>query len=173
MRYSYAQKSAILQKILSKIQKEFRFCNTDEEIDCLMKKYDVSMDEPCVMPVSKTRSVVLVIGALAGKKSDYQRIAKKLGISDKNIEFVDDYSKMHGFSTAKLRYSEKYSDMILGPVPHRMELLEGESSLFAAVNSNPEIYPKLGLATANSALKITLNNFRDLLMKTRYFQDAI
>ena len=57
MRYSYAQKSAILQKILSKIQKEFRFCNTDEEIDLSISQTSYAFIESERSEPAKNRKV--------------------------------------------------------------------------------------------------------------------
>lgn len=103
MAYTYLQKQTILQKIFSKITKEFRFCKEDKDFDELMEKYAVSLSEGNYAIISKNKSRVLVIGALAGNKADYQLAAKKLGISERNIEFVDDYKKMHNFNTARLQ----------------------------------------------------------------------
>lgn len=83
------------------------------------------------------------------------------------------YKKMHNFNTARLQYNEIYSDIIVGPVPHSMENLDGESSLVAAIQKHPEMYPKLGLASSNNSLKLTMSNFRELLTETRYFQEAV
>lgn len=173
MAYTYSQKQTILQKIFSKITKEFRFCKENKDFDELMEKYAVSFSEENTVIVSRNKSRVLVIGALAGNKSDYQLAAKKLGISERNIEFVDDYKKMHNFNTARLQYNEIYSDIIVGPVPHSMENLSGESSLVAAIQNHPEMYPKLGLASSNNSLKLTMSNFKNLLTETRYFQEAV
>ena len=41
------------------------------------------------MPINKNIPK-LVLGALKGRKSDYQMTAKKLNIPENNIEFVDD-----------------------------------------------------------------------------------
>ena len=158
MAYTYLQKQTILQKIFSKITKEFRFCKEDKDFDELMEKYAVSLSEGNYAIISKNKSRVLVIGALAGNKADYQLAAKKLGISECNIEFVDDYKKMHNFNTARLQYNEN---------------LDGETSLVAAIQNHPEMYPKLGLASSNNSLKLTISNFKELLTETRYFQEAV
>ena len=160
MAYTYLQKQTILQKIFSKITKEFRFCKEDKDFDELMEKYAVSLSEGNYAIISKN-------------KADYQLAAKKLGISERNIEFVDDYKKMHNFNTARLQYNEIYSDIIVGPVPHSMENLDGETSLVAAIQNHPEMYPKLGLASSNNSLKLTISNFKELLTETRYFQEAV
>ena len=98
---------------------------------------------------------------------------KKLNIPENNIQFVDDYSKMHSFNAEQLRYSDRYSDIIIGPTPHSIKNKGGFSSIIAMIENNPKEYPKLLKAIANNSLKITTSNFKELLQQTRYYQEAI
>ena len=45
MRYTHKQKSAILQKIIDKISKEIFHITEDSEIDAIMNKYGVTLEE--------------------------------------------------------------------------------------------------------------------------------
>lgn len=172
MQYTHKQKSAILQKIIDKISKEIFRATEDSEIDTIMDKYGVTLGES-IMPVNKNTSTILVLGALKGKKSDYQMTARKLNIPENNVEFVDDYSKMHTFNAELLRYSDRYSDIIIGPTPHSMKNKGDFSSVITMIENNPKEYPKLLKAIANNSLKITNSNFKELLKQTRYYQEAI
>lgn len=179
MRYTHKQKSAILQKIIDKISKEIFHTTEDSEIDAIMNKYGVTLEESA-MPINKNTSTILVLGALKGRKSDYQMTARKLNIPENNIEFVDDYSKMHSFNAEQLRYSDRYSDIIVGPTPHSIknkgDFIKNKgdfSSIIAMIENNPKEYPKLLKAIANNSLKITTSNFKELLQQTRYYQEAI
>lgn len=172
MQYTHKQKSVILQKIIDKISKEIFRAIEDSEIDIIMDKYGVTLGES-IMPVNKNTSTILVLGALKGKKSDYQMTARKLNIPENNVEFVDDYSKMHTFNAEQLRYSDRYSDIIIGPTPHSMKNKGDFSSIITMIENNPKEYPKLLKAIANNSLKITNSNFKELLKQTRYYQEAI
>lgn len=172
MQYSHKQKSVILQKIIDKISKEIFHASEDSEIDIIMSKYGVTLEDSA-MPINKNNSTILVLGALNGRKSDYQMTARKLNIPEINIEFVDDYSKMHSFNAEQLRYSDKYSDIIIGPTPHSMKNKGNFSSIIAMIENNPKEYPKLLKAVANNSLKITNSNFKELLQQTRYYQEVI
>ena len=163
MRYTHKQKSAILQKIIDKISKEIFHAREDSEIDAIMNKYGVTLEE-----INKNTSTIL-----KGRKSDYQMTAKKLNIPENNIEFVDDYSKMHSFNAEQLRYSDRYSDIIIGPTPHSIKNKGDFSSIIAMIENNHKEYPKLIKAIANNSLKITTSNFKELLQQTRYYQEAI
>lgn len=105
---------------IDKISKEIFHTTEDSEIDAIMNKYGVTLEESA-MPINKNTSTILVLGALKGRKSDYQMTARKLNIPENNIEFVDDYSKMHSFNAEQLRYSDRYSDIIIGPTPHSIK----------------------------------------------------
>lgn len=164
MRYTHKQKSAILQKIIDKISKEIFHTTEDSEIDAIMNKYGVTLEESA-MPINKNTSTILVLGALKGRKSDYQMTAKKLNIPENNIEFVDDYSKMHSYNAEQLRYSDRYSDIIIGPTPHSIKNKGDFSSIIAMIENNPKEYPKLLKAIANNSLKITTSNFKEFSYK--------
>lgn len=89
MAYTYSQKQTILQKIFSKITKEFRFCKEDKDFDSLMEKYAVSLSEENTVIVSRN-----------------------------------------------LRYSGKYSDIILGSSLHTMKRIDEKNSLLQAIKEN-------------------------------------
>ena len=46
--------------------------------------------------------------------------AKKLGVKEENMEFIF-YDGTKHLSVERLRYSCEYSDIICGPIPHKVE----------------------------------------------------
>ena len=52
-----------------------------------------------------------------------------MGIGSNQITFVNDYSELKHFDTARLEYSQEYSDIIYGPNPHKMTNMGDVSSL--------------------------------------------
>ena len=50
---------------------------------------------------------------------------------------------------------------------------EGAKSLLAKIKNEPTRYPRLTVATANGALKLSISSFKDCLTKTRYFEAQI
>ena len=172
MGYTYKDKSCILQRIIDKVTKEIFNASNDLEIEDIIAKYGIILEES-IVPINKRTSMILVLGALQGKKSGYQLIAKKLCIPEQNIQFIDDYSKMDTFNAEQLRYSDKYSDIIIGAIPHSMKNKGDFSSAITMIENNPKEYPKLLKAVANNSLKITNSNFKELLKQTRYYQEVI
>ena len=168
MQYSMRQIQMIVQKIIAKVQHELEIAQQNDSVEEVMEKYGVTLDENPVQVTPKT-SKILVLGALAGKKDNYSLAAKKMNILPENIEFIYDYEKLTHFNAAKLRNSLVYSDIICGPMPHSIENKNG-SSLIAEIRNNPAEYPRLITAEAKSALKLSINSFRNALTKTRYFE---
>ena len=99
--------------------------------------------------------------------------AKKMGIPQENIIFISDYDELKHYDTARLEYSTEYSDIIYGPTPHKTTGMGDTSSLLAKIKNEPTRYPRLTVATANGALKLSISSFKDRLTKTRYFEAQI
>lgn len=169
MAYSQAQIGKILQKIIAKASHELQVAALHDNVDEVMEKYGITFEEEA-MPVNPRTSKILILGALAGKVSDYQLAAKKIGVSPDNLEFVSDYHELKHFSAGVLRNSLKYSDIIYGPSPHKMKEMGDTSSLLAEMQKEPQCYPRLTKAVANKKLKITITNFKNALSNTRYLE---
>ncbi len=168
MVYTQSQYSKIMQKIIAKVRFEVETAYDNDEMDYVIEKYGVSLDDD--FPVYPKTHKILVLGALAGKINDYKITAKKLGINPEQIEFVNDYSELKHFNTAKLEYSNEYSDIIYGPNPHKQVGMGDTSSLLALLKKEPNKYPKVIEAVANSSLKLSINSFREALLKTRLIE---
>ena len=98
--------------------------------------------------------------------------AKKLGVREDNLEFVD-YDGAKHLSAERLRYSCEYSDIICGPIPHKVEGMGDTSSLIAEMEKNPSEYPKLIKASANESLKFSISGFKENILKTRFFEEIV
>lgn len=169
MEYTNAQTQKIFQKLLTKVKHEWDIAVEHNTIDELIDKYGITLEED-VMPINKIKSKILVFGATIGKHKDYIKVAKSLGISEYNLEFVDDYKDIKSFNTAKLEYSMEYSDIIFGPTPHKLKEMGDTSSLLAKMKQEPNKYPRVISTSANESLKISISSFKDALTKTKYFE---
>lgn len=169
MPYSIAQKAKIKSKILAKVSLEFSCADSDEDILELMNKYGIRLDEEPAY-INTRQMKILVFGALAGKVNDYKMAARKLGINEDSIVFENDYEKLGRFDASKLENSMQYSDIIVGPNPHKQMNIKDHSSVLSLLKSNPSKYPRLIESHANQALKITIKNFREALLSTRFIE---
>ncbi len=136
MAYTQAQQSKILQKIIAKVRYEIEMACENDEINELLDKYGISLEEGC-MPVNRRTHRILVLGDLAGKENDYKKAAKNMGISEKQLEFISDFKELKRFNTITLAYSNVYSDIIFGPNPHKQVGMGDHSSFLAAIKNEP------------------------------------
>lgn len=97
---------------------------------------------------------------------------KKLDVKEGNLEFID-YDSVKHLSAERLRYSCEYSDIICGPIPHKVEGMGDTSSFIAEMEKNPSEYPKLIKATANDSLKFSISRFKEYILKTRFFEEIV
>ena len=170
MSYSILEIGQMKSKIFGKINYEFELADTDEQVNKLIKKYDIVLEENPMSITPKTAKI-LVLGALSGKVDKYILASKKLGINQNNLEFISDYSKLKRFDVSNLEYSNKYSDIIYGPNPHKQVNLGDNSSTLAMMKKNPSKYPRVLEAIANKQLKLSIQSFKDCLEKTRLYEN--
>ena len=167
--YSQSQIADVRGKIMAIINKEIDIAVRNGALEEILERYGISLDYEPEMPVNTRRMKILVLGELAGSLRDYQTVAKKCGISLDNMEFIS-YVESKRLNAARLQYSNEYSDIICGPIPHKIQGMGETSSLLALIENHPSEYPKLLKATSNNTLKISITGFRELLFKTRYFE---
>ena len=172
MVYSQSQISDLKSKIIRKINAEINLALKNDTIDELLDKYGVELDEIQYLSGVTKRSKILVLGQLSGRIKDYKMAAKKLGVEDKNLEFID-YNGAKHLNAERLKYSCEYSDIICGPVPHKIEGMGDTSSIIAKIEHNQSEYPKLIKVTTNNTLKFSISEFKESILKTRYFEEII
>lgn len=172
---SNAQLITLKSNVLRAVEAEFSEAYANGTIEEMLNKYGISIEdaEP-PQPVNR-RMKILVVGALSGKKNDYIMAARKLGIFEDNLVFVD-YDEMSHFSLESLRYSTQYSDIICGPIPHKVKDLGDDNSLIAKLKDveNKNAFPKLIFANTNQndvKLRFSISGFMEALQQTKLFKE--
>lgn len=172
MVYSQSQISNLKIKIIRKIDKEIKLSIENGTLNEVLNKYNIELDEVEYLTCITKRSKILVLGQLSGKVKDYQIAAKKLYISEDNLEFVD-YNESKHFNVERLRNSCEYSDIICGPMPHKIKGMGKTSNFIAEMEKNPTEYPKLIKVSSNNNLKFSISEFKKCIEKTRFFDEII
>lgn len=170
--YSQSQISDLKSKIMRKINAEITLTLNNCALNEILEKYGVEIEETQYFSSVTRRSKILVLGQLSGKVKDYQVVAKKLGVKEDNLEFVDYVGAKH-LSVERLSYSNEYSDIICGPVPHKIEGMGDTSSLIVEIEMNPSEYPKLIKAVVNDSLKFSISGFKEYILRTRFFEKIV
>ena len=160
----------ILEKVYQKLVKEITEASYENKIDEVLKKYDLQ-DEIEYSYYDIKNSKILIIGDSLVDKNDLINIARKYGIKENRIEFELDYNKLTNYNFGKLRNSMNYSDVLVGPIPHKVGGIEGYSSFLAMTDDMPEEYPKIIRLESSNELKITRQSFINGLLNSRLYND--
>ena len=160
----------ILEKVYNKIAKEITDAYYNDEIDYILEKYDLK-DEISYSYYDFNNAKILVVGNSMISKDVMISIAKKHGIKENRLEFELDYDRLHNYNFGNLRNNMLYSDVLVGPIPHKVKGIENYSSFLAMAEANPEEFPKIIRLEGSNELKITKQSFLDGLLKTRLYND--
>ena len=60
-----------------------------------------------------------------------------------------------------------YSDILIGPIPHKVKGLDESSSFLSMVRKNPNMFPKVIDIRNSNELKIKKTSFLNGILKTR------
>ena len=160
------------ESVFQKITKELTNAYFNGTIDDFLEKYDLkeeNTDESFYYDSNNAK--IIVIGDSRISKSDMEVLAKHNGINPRRIECVLDYEKLTKFNFERFRNNMKYSDILVGPIPHKVKGLDAASSFLNMVNNQPDCFPRaIALRDANE-LKITKQSFLNGLLKTRLFNE--
>lgn len=107
----------LIDKTIEKVQSEIIIANRCGYLDEVLKKYGLYEEEyfPCEKRIAK----ILVIGQSSVSKDDLLRKIKKYGLKEDRFEFVLDYDAAQNYNMEHLRFNNKYSDIFVGPMPHK------------------------------------------------------
>jgi hypothetical protein len=168
------QLTDVLNILTDKIQTEIFQANAVGNVYEVFKRlgyeYLIIDSVPSYSYVDVRHSKILVI-AYHFDQDNLSMAAKKIGIDPSKIDFIEYKSN---FDFGKLRYSSKYSDVLVGPIPHKGVNIGDASSFLAACEKAPGEYPKTQrLEDSNGNLKVTKTSFVERLKSTKYFQEVI
>lgn len=67
-------------------------------------------------------------------------------------------------------YNSEYSDIVVGPMPHKTTRMGDVNSFLAKLRASPSKYPRVMAGSANGSLKLSISSFQDCLSRTRCFE---
>lgn len=158
----------LIDEICDRIKREIIDANRVGELEEVLKKYEIEKEEYyfCEPRIAK----ILVIGQTQTSIVDLKRVIKKFknfGIDEDRFEFVLNYEDSKNYPMESLRYNQKYSDIFIGPIPHKTNGMGDCSSILAKIKKNPGEYPKMTELKDSNGLKITKNSFEEALKKSQ------
>lgn len=160
----------IQEKIFQKILKEVTEAYYENKLNGVLNKYGLK-DEIEYPYYDINNSKILIVGNSMISKDKLVAIAKKYGINEKFLEFELDYNRLHNYDFSKLKNSINYSDVLVGPIPHKTTGIDGFSNFLAMANAQPDKFPKIIRLESSKELKITKESFIKALQSTRLYND--
>lgn len=147
MRLHPEELDTLINEVLNKIQLELIRGNAQDELDKVLTKYGLSelfesVSPSCDFYKTNIRGTKILVLAVEFPNVDRWKLTakKKFNISQDRIEFQ---VIKNNFDYGKLRNTSAYSDIIVGPVPHKGVGIGDNSSFLAEVERHREEYPKV------------------------------
>lgn len=162
----------LIENIKDQIEKEIIRANRTGTLQEILNKYNFEIEENywyCEPRLAK----VLVIGQSSVSIDVLRSIVKKHGIDKDRFEFVLEYDEAQNYPMKSLRFNSKYSDIFVGPMPHKTKSMGDCSSIIAEIQNNQLDYPKLTKMVSNGELKITKTSFEEALLRSQLMKNCI
>ena len=138
------------------LKERLTYLNRTEQLDNLLDLLGVSSVDSVAQ-----KGIIVVVGDSEVSKQCLLAIGKECGISKDRFEFCLSYDEAKRFNFKKTQYSDRYSLIMIGPMPHSSYGSGDFSSALSALR-NTEGYPPIVTLGAQS-LKITKTNFKNTL----------
>ena len=105
---------------------------------------------------------VIVIGQSNVSRDILAGIVKRLGFEKNRFEFCLEYEDAVKFNFKKTQYSQQYTCILVGAMPHSGRAKDEYSSVIAALENEPG-YPPVYRMGLGEGLKITKTSFSSTL----------
>lgn len=158
-------------KVLEKVARELEISNRTNELENYLRKIGCSEFVAEHNTEYTHNAKIVIIGESAIDVKEIESVAKKNGINPKRLELCLNYEKIKSIDIRRFEYNCNFSDIIFGPVPHKMVGIEDNSGAIAMIKNNTKAYPKLNLASDGNSLKITKKSLDNCFKNTQYYLD--
>ena len=164
MQLGYEEYMILEEKVLNTIKLEMMDYNRIDELDLYLNHinmYDRLYNHKKLNKNDILSGKIAVIGQSDVKLNHLLGIAKDLDFDEEQIEFCLKYEDINKYNFNKLK-NEKYSFILVGPMPHKLKDGNGYSSMIERLK-NEEGFPEAIEIRNENELKITKTSFRQAL----------
>ena len=158
-----------LQDILMLFEKEAYAANNEGTIFSFLKEHGIPFEEEDEFPYDRQRVRLLIAGASMVDMKEIKKVLKQLGIDRSRVDIVLDYDELQKYHWRALQYSNRYSDIIVGPMGHSA-VDKGDYASMIVRMEHEDGWPNIIRATANQEIKISKNSLKEALIKTLFYQ---
>ena len=161
-----------LQNILMDFEREAYQANARGTIFAFLKSHGIPFEEEDEFPYDKSRVRILVAGQSSIDTREVVKTLKQLGVDPDRVDLILDYDDIQKYKWTALQYSDKYCDVIVGPMGHSA-VGKGDYSSIIARMEQEDGWPNVIRAIANGELKISKNSLREALEKTLFVKKVL
>ena len=144
MPLEYNELEPIIAETIEKVRADIIRANMMGTLDLVLEKYGVDAALPDYGTKQRSGDTILVLGALSIGKDDLNNLFRRFKVKERCFEFVE-YDDVTNFNFAKLIANTKYSDVFVGPVPHKAMNIGDASSVIEYLQSSNEIPAKVAV----------------------------
>ncbi len=169
---SLEELTPIIDELQNRILQEITFANRSGNLEDVLRKYNFyeKIESSAYTNVKSSR--IIVFGQTNLKKKNLDGIAKSVGISPERIDYIS-YDEVTNYDISNLQNNLKYSDILVGPVPHKAKGMGSYPSMISAIESNQKNYPNLIRVMDSNELKITSESYKTALKKTNLYNEIM
>lgn len=163
MPLGYDELEIIINDVQEKVRRDIVEANRVGMLEFVLDKYGMELNLPMPAPLDRRGDTILVLGALSISKDDLSNLFRKFKIKQKTFEFVE-YDDVTNFNFSKLIENHKYTDIFVGPLPHKAMNIGNASSAIEYLLESDEIPAKISILRDNNGeLKISKRTFKKAL----------
>lgn len=144
-----------------RVMERMTYLNRTNRLESLLELLGLSNKDSILDSFNSNNGKIVVVGESEVTKQCLLAIGKECGISKDRFEFCLNYDEAKKFNFKKTQYSDKYSLIMVGPMPHSSYGTGDFSSALSAIR-NTDGYPPV-VSLGFQSLKITKTNFRNTL----------
>lgn len=158
-----------LNDVLLKFTQEINEANANGTVDDFARKHGLDISAQEDIGFDKKRAKILIIGELVVDRETLRKVLRQNGIDEERVEVEGEYDDASNYCWEKLRFNRDYSDVIVGPQPHKTTGAGDRSSVISVIESQ-EGYPNTIRAGLDGELKLTKSSLDAALKKTKFMQ---
>lgn len=152
----------LLEKIYTELAQEVILANRTGRLADVLKKYHIYQEPTDEKYIELHRAKILLVGDMPLKLTQIHGVLKEYALTSEHIEYID-YEQAKTFSWSSLENSMVYTDVMIGPVPHKVMGIDSYGGIISKMEENPDHYPKLHKLMAGHELKITKTNITEAI----------
>jgi len=153
---SIEELNEFLDDLFDKLKEEAKFYNYQGEFDTFLSRYQFEKNDNYKANLYNDNAKVLILGVRTGglKSKDINGLFKKAGLRDKYK--IIEYDDMTNFDVSILENSIQYTDVFIGPVPHKMkDIGDTDNPVQKLLEGSETLYPKTHKLMSGTEIKIT------------------